>query len=372
MRSILYTTAASLLTSPALGLVARANLPPKFTVDSIGIQSSNFPDVYRDGGGGGTINGVNIMTFSDTTTTAGGVTGSMKGFADNTIAYVGQNGAPLHQTTDFGANGVPSMPIPFTQNETQYTADHFDKDGTRCVLWPQASIATIPTLDGGELGIAVYPVALYSSNIQNDLYNTLVEISADPVAGPKVERVVPQLFYADESPLYGGFSTVVAHASSELYLLSKEWDASTLTGGMRVAKVPTSSYKDRATYTYWDGSSWTPDLAVASRAPAGLLFSASLSTGDVFWSEYYSTYMVVYFNTFADSTFYMRYALEGTVTGKWSDEIKLAVTQPGLGPQPYNYAGHAYPTFGQSGKELVLSYTMAGGALTDMLKVTFE
>jgi hypothetical protein len=372
MRSILYTAAASLLASQALGLVARANLPPQFTVKSIGIQSSNFPNVYRDGGGGGTINGVKIMTFSDTTTTAGGMTGPMKGFTDNTIAYVGHNGQPLHQTTDFGANGVPVMPIPFTQNETQYTADHFDKDGTRCVLWPQSSIATLPTLDGGELGVAVYPVAIYGSNTQGDLYNTLVEITADPAAGPKVERVVPQLFYSGESPLYGGFSTIVSRDASDLYLFSKEWDASTLTGGMRVARVSATSYKDHAQYTYWDGATWSSDLAAASKAPAGLLFSANLSTGDVFWSEYYNTYMAVYFNSFADSTFYMRYALDGTVTGMWSDEIKLAVTQPGTGLQPYNYAGHAYPSFGASGKELVLSYTMAGGALTDMMKVTFD
>ncbi|KAL1600803.1 hypothetical protein SLS60_007191 [Paraconiothyrium brasiliense] len=311
------------------------------------------------------------MTFSDTTTTAGGMNGSMKGFADNTIAYVGQNNLSLDKTTDFGLNGVPTMALPFTQNETQYTTDHFDKDGTRCVLWPQSSIATIPTLDGGELGLGVYPVAIYGGNIQGDLYSTLVEITADPIAGPKVERVVPQLFYADESPLYGGFSTIVSHESSDLYLFSKEWDATTLTGGMRVAKVPVTAYKDRTQYTYWDGASWTSDLATASKAPAGLLFSSSLSTGDVFWSDYYNTYMVVYFNTFADSTFYMRYALEGTVTGKWSDEIKLAATQPGTGLQPYNYAGHAYPSFGESGKELILSYTMAGGALTNMMKVTF-
>lgn len=371
MHSILYITFASVLAGQAHGLVARATLPPQFTVEPIGVQSSNFADVYRDGGGGGTINGLNIMTFSDTTTTAGGVQGAMKGFTANTFAFVGQNGQTLDKTTDFGANGVPNAPIPFTQNETQFTTDHFDKDGTRCVLWPQSSFATVPMLDGSQVGVAMYPVAIYGGNIQNDLYSTLVEITADPIAGPKVERAVSQFFYAGEGPLYGVFSTIVSHDASELYLFSKEWDASTLSGGMRVAKVSITSYKDRSQYAYWDGASWSSDMATASKAPSGLLFSSSLSTGDVFWSDYYNTYMVVYFNVFADSTFYMRYALEGTVTGKWSDEVKLFATQPGTGAQPYNYAGHAYPTFGGNGKELVLSYTMAGGTMTDMLKVVF-
>ncbi|KAJ4304694.1 hypothetical protein N0V90_000221 [Kalmusia sp. IMI 367209] len=370
MHTIIYTFVAGLLAGQTRALVPRASLPPKFSVEEIGIQSSNFPDVYRDGGGGGTLNGLHLITFSDTTTTTGGIVGSMKGFTDNTIAYVGQNGQPINKAADFGSNGVPGMPIPFTQNETQYTTDHFEKDGLRCVLWPQGSIATLP--GDGNRGVAIYPIGIYGTE-KKDLYNTLVEITADPITGPSVERVIPQLFYEGEAPLYGVFSTIVSHESNDLYLFSSEFDASTLSGGMRVAKVSTTSYTDRSQYQYWDGASWSTDLNTASKAQEGLLFTSNLSTGDVFWSNYYNTYMVVYFNSFADSTFYMRYALEGTVTGKWSEEIKLFATQPGTGPgETYNYAGHAYPTFDASGKTLTLSYTMAGGALTDMLKVTFE
>lgn len=54
------------------------------------MSDSSSPNVYRDGGGGGKIGGKNIMVFSDTTTTAGGAQGSMKGFTSNSIVYVRQ------------------------------------------------------------------------------------------------------------------------------------------------------------------------------------------------------------------------------------------------------------------------------------------
>ena len=351
-------------------LVPRASLPPKFTVEDIGQQTSNFLNVYRDGGSGGTVNGLNLITFSDTTTTSGGTTGTMKGFSDNTIAYMGQNGAAINSLTDFGTNNIPRMPIPFQKNESDYTNQHFSAagDGRRCVLWPQGSIAT---LADGKTGIAVYPVSIYGTG-GGDLYNTLVTITADSTNGPAVERTVPQLFYAGE-PLYGKFGTIRSHDTNDLYLFASEFDTTTFAGGMRVAKVDISKYKDRGAYLYWTGSQWSSDIKAGSAA-SGLLFNSNLSTGDVFWNEFYKTYMVIYFNGFASSTFYMRYSLDGTITGKWSDEftLKQTVGDTTNTAAPYNYAGHAYPTLDTTGQTVTLSYTKSGGAFTEMLKVTFS
>ena len=78
-----------LLAGSSKALVAHSKLPPTFSVQEIGVMSDpSSPNVYRDGGGGGQIGGKNIMVFSDTTTTAGGVQGSMKGFTSNSIVYV--------------------------------------------------------------------------------------------------------------------------------------------------------------------------------------------------------------------------------------------------------------------------------------------
>ena len=61
-------------------LVARAALPPKFTVIPIGQETSNFANIARDGGGGGNINGTNILLFCDTM--------SSTGFVSNSATYV--------------------------------------------------------------------------------------------------------------------------------------------------------------------------------------------------------------------------------------------------------------------------------------------
>ena len=67
-------------------LVARATLPPIFNSGSeIQTASSNLSNVFRDGGGGGTVGGQNIINFCDTTTTQGGPTGKMVGFVSEQI-----------------------------------------------------------------------------------------------------------------------------------------------------------------------------------------------------------------------------------------------------------------------------------------------
>ena len=71
---------------------------------------------------------------------------------------------------------------------------------------------------------------------------------------------------------------------------------------------------------------------------------------------------------FADSTFYMRYALDGIIEGRWSDEMTLHAPPAG---QQFNYAGHAYPSFDPSGKTLLLSWTFEGN-FTRMARVVFE
>ena len=71
---------AFFLCRQSAGLVARAALPPKFTVTPIGQETSNFGNVSRDGGGGGNINGKNILLFCDTITSTG--------FVSNSATYV--------------------------------------------------------------------------------------------------------------------------------------------------------------------------------------------------------------------------------------------------------------------------------------------
>ena len=54
--------------------------------------------MYRDGGGGATVNGHNLMVFSDTYTTNGGINGSEASFTANTFAYAGAVSMPRSQS----------------------------------------------------------------------------------------------------------------------------------------------------------------------------------------------------------------------------------------------------------------------------------
>lgn len=88
MPSILYSIASVslLFASQCQALVPRASLPPKFSIDSLGRAESNYANVYRDGQGGGVVNGHDVMMFCDTTTLNDD--GSMIGFTSNSIAFV--------------------------------------------------------------------------------------------------------------------------------------------------------------------------------------------------------------------------------------------------------------------------------------------
>lgn len=85
--SSLLPATLSLLCGSSSALVARANLPPSFSVQEIGqTNDSAYPSVYRDGGGGALINGHRLIVFSDTSTL--NAAGGLVGFTSNSVAYV--------------------------------------------------------------------------------------------------------------------------------------------------------------------------------------------------------------------------------------------------------------------------------------------
>jgi hypothetical protein len=67
-----------------------AAFPPKYTVNQLDgfANQTSFPQVYRDNGGGGNINGVNLVVFSDTSITANGAGrfGPLEHFVSNSVA----------------------------------------------------------------------------------------------------------------------------------------------------------------------------------------------------------------------------------------------------------------------------------------------
>ena len=90
-------------------LVARAAIrAPTFTVSAYDGEATGFPYVGRDGGGGGTINGKNVIVYSDTTTT--NAAGGFVNFSSNSYAFVPDPKDPL-KLQDFGSAAKPTVPM---------------------------------------------------------------------------------------------------------------------------------------------------------------------------------------------------------------------------------------------------------------------
>ncbi|KAI9687427.1 MAG: hypothetical protein M1820_010440 [Bogoriella megaspora] len=322
---------------PALSLVARAALPPKFTVTPIGPQTSNFKDVQRDGGGGGHINGKHVNLYCDT------MLNDTLWFVSNTATYADES-APEKQT-DFGLDGKPQQAIPFTAAEEAFTTLNFATKGQRVVLWPGSSITSL----NNTAGMFFANAAQYSATgtAAGNQYNTLVTVDASSDT-PHFTRTLEQAFDANRGPLWGSFGSVASDIDGILLFANNA-------SGMLIAKTNASSYADLSSYTYWNGASFVSDPSAAQP----FIPELNPTSGDIFWSPLYNTWMFVYMGTM--NVFSYRYALNGAfgITGPWSQEFELydtTVQTPAQGAT-YSYAGHAYPGFDSSGGSVVLSWS---------------
>ena len=94
--------------------------------------------------------------------------------------------------------------MPWLEAESNYTAENFDKNGNRVVIWPGCkafsseetaiqilmNAASITAIHDGNTGIAVWGVAIWGP-AGKGLYNTLVTITVNET-GPHIERTVPE------------------------------------------------------------------------------------------------------------------------------------------------------------------------------------
>lgn len=114
---------------------------PTFTVSTYNGEATGFPHVGRDGGGGGVINGKNVIIYSDTTTA--NPEGGMANFSSNSYAFVPNPRQPL-TLQDFGSPKEPNVPIeivPWYGNET--CKDNF--------IWPNSKLADLALLQGSPV-----------------------------------------------------------------------------------------------------------------------------------------------------------------------------------------------------------------------------
>ena len=118
-----------LFSHSSTALVARAAIrAPTFTVSTYAGDATGFPYVGRDGGGGGSINGKNVIVYSDTTTT--NAAGDFVNFSSNSYAFVPNPKDPL-QLQDFGSTDKPQVP-------TEVVPWYGTENVTNNFIWPNS------------------------------------------------------------------------------------------------------------------------------------------------------------------------------------------------------------------------------------------
>lgn len=135
-------------------LMPRAQLPPSFSVSTYAGKATGFPNVDRDGGGGGVLNGKNVLIFSDTITTNDA--GAMVNFSSNSYAFVPNAKEPT-KMQDVGSTSRPDVPaelVPWWGAEKCQTN----------FIWPNSkSIFAMPIVD-----VANYSRSFYNQVQRSD------------------------------------------------------------------------------------------------------------------------------------------------------------------------------------------------------------
>lgn len=270
---------------------------PQASVQLLGQTTSNLPNIYRDGGGGGKISGANFIMFSDGIYTTSGVPqdnlSNWANFTSNSIACSGCKGSAITSLTDYGTTAKgPNQAIPF----------FYGKGETESVtgIWPNQNIVT---LCSGSCGVSfplvVNRTAVNAGSSDVAIYNTGVQITYNGNA-PAVTRPTQSLFLHGE-PQYGSFSAL-AGIDGYLYMFARI-TGTTNSDGLKLARVPQTAWSDRSQYQYWNGASFgTTAPALDDGGKANVLnwsediFGSKYGPeyGDVFYSSFYGLYILIF------------------------------------------------------------------------------
>ena len=386
------------------------------TVTTAGPQlTPDVTNVSRDGGYSALINGKIVWLYDDTECMD--KTGNQLSFVSNTAAYQKIDNSNNESTIiDFGVvnlgsnqDGSPKTAIlagtnvrtggwiPFKHDEIEFNEENNGKERVAiCELHdhmcndfsdsdtnnhmakgPGAS----PTLISTTQAFLFAPLVYVDSKPQDPSMEyqargmTLISITA-PDSGPVATRQ-GDIVISGTEVAFGDFSTLLGFKSTDsatdlddgerdVYLLGMT------KFGLQLARVGINDLTDFSKYTFWNPQSHNfstspPDPGTSDEAQ--LYLPGSFSSGSIFYSPYFYTFIMVYFNKLVDSTFYIRYLqldfplrndsiwtiggkdskgivaedTEALVKYAWSAEQILYASPPG--PGGFNYAGMPHPEF---------------------------
>jgi hypothetical protein len=192
---------------------------------------------------------------------------------------------------------------------------------------------------------------------------------------PVADRVGDQIFTSPEIG-YGGFAVLVgtqdgsvsanSNGSRNLYVVGAD------TNGLQVARVPLGQEGFRPSYQYWDSvnAQWNSQIPAANATAGETMVGGSFTSGDMFYSPYLKTFVIVHMDDWPDSMFFMRYLdlsqplhpgddawpvggrngkapsqldVEHILHYKWTDSQILYKSPPGNGG--YNYLGAVHAQY---------------------------
>ncbi|KAK5046583.1 hypothetical protein LTR84_007344 [Exophiala bonariae] len=330
-------------------------------------EMKSVPQISRDGGRGGSINGTQIFVFCDTKSVRIDNTpdsGQLVSFVSSSVA------------TDSGMNALSGNPIelvdnlgewqddvgrmrgfaPMTLGEQSYNVA-ISGSGYRYAIWPDSSLISLNTSHA-----VLYPTLVFDIDKQieapvfNEIGNSLLLVHVDPTYGPVADRVKNQLFKQGEIAFgtIGGIRSWgpegVGANDGYVYLFGQRKGrvgVSPSTNGVLVARTTPSGINELSAYTYWDGKSWSGTMP--SFDSKAVMLDHLIQSLDVFYVPAVRSFVMVYLNTYGDNTFYYRHLpldldvvpggdyVEKILTSEWSGEKVLA--KPDAPEREFIYSG---------------------------------
>ncbi|KAL9008502.1 MAG: hypothetical protein Q9173_006379 [Seirophora scorigena] len=361
-------------------------------VTELGPQiSPDVTQVSRDGGYSVLLDGRIVWLYDDTECFDLGQ--KQRSFVSNTAAYARDPNKNVSMLQDFGVEAVGKEKnsgitdyailadktvgtggwIAFSDDELYFNKER--KGRERVAIWP----GTSPTPYSTTQAFMFCPLVYVDSKPKNPSKRyqargmTLISISSSS-KGPIATRHGDLIISGNEIA-YGGFTSLLGYTSTanpqdldkrDVYLLG------TTDGGLQLARARQEVLTDFSKYRFWDPVELkfinTPPK-VNEKEYKKIYLPGSFTYGSIFYSPYFNTFIMVYFNKFVDSTFRIRFLdlnnpvgqdpnwpklgkhgegiapedIEALVKYGWSPEQELYKSPPGKGG--FNYAGMAHPEY---------------------------
>ena len=315
---------AACLSVPAAAACRREPPPPDLQVLSaqeMGVMEQSELIQGRDGGQSAVLWGRSVWLFGDTVVNVPDVEGET--WHHNSFSFT-QDLDASDGITGFverlDAAGAPAYILAPTPEEAAFNAAHRgdgcqDPCGARWAVWPGT-----PVFDAARDRALLFYGLIYAEpgdfNFRGvgqslAVWERFEDPPIRPILTPEAEH--PTLLFIEGEPDFGNGAAVIGE---ELYAFACPGDG--LEFDCILAKVPLGSALERASWRFWDGAAWSPDMSAA----AELFRGSSIMT--VGFNAYLGSWLAVYSDPLSNDVM-LRAA--PAVTGPWSGELKLFTAQ---------------------------------------------